>query len=111
MKRRNPKRKGNPMQRFDTKRFMKNLGDSYNVQFLKQVPMHPRDKLATATKNAQRDDDDVDFVKQVPMYPRDRLTKATKNAQRDDDVKFLKQVPAYPRDRLQRKANTIREKL
>ena len=80
MKRRNPKRKGNPMQRFDTKRFMKNLGDSYNVQFLKQVLMHPRDRLATATKNAQRDDDDVDFVKQVPMYPRDRLTKATKNA-------------------------------
>ena len=28
VKRRNPKRKGDPMQRFDTKRFMKNVGDS-----------------------------------------------------------------------------------
>ena len=28
------------------------------------------------------------------MHPRDRLARATKNAQGDDDVKFIKQVPA-----------------
>ena len=35
------------MERFDTKRFMKNVGDSYDVQFIKQVPMHHRDMLVS----------------------------------------------------------------
>ena len=90
IKRRNPKRKDDPMQRFGTKKFMKNVGDSYDVQFIKQVPMHPRDRLERGTKNAHRDDDDVEFIKQVPMHPRDRLERATKNAQKDnDDVEFI----------------------
>ena len=38
------------MQHFDTKRFMKY---SYDIQFIKQVPMHPSDRLARATKNAR----------------------------------------------------------
>ena len=37
------------------------------------VPVHPRDRLARATK------DDVIFIKQVPVHPRDRLTRATKD--------------------------------
>ena len=61
--------------------------------------MHPKDRLARVTKNAQRDDDDIEFIKQVPMHPGDRLARATRNAQGDDDVKFIKQVPAHPRDR------------
>ena len=78
------------MQRFDTKKFMKNVSDNYDVQFIKQLPMHPRYRLAKATKNVQRDDDDVEFIKQVPMHPRDRLERATKNAQKDnDDVEFI----------------------
>ena len=66
------------MQRFDTKKFMKNVGDSYDGQFIKQVSMHPRDRLARATKNAQRDDDDVEFIKQVPIHPRDVFPKKNK---------------------------------
>ena len=69
---------------------MKNVGDSYNVQFIKEVPMYPRDTLAKATKVAQRDDDDLEFIKQIPMHPRYRIARATKNAQGDDDVKFIK---------------------
>ena len=61
---------------------------------LKQVPMRPRDMLARATQNAQRDDADVEFTNQVPTHPRDRLIRPTKNAQGDDDPKFMKQVPA-----------------
>ena len=87
---------------------MKNVGDSYDVQFKKQVPLHPRDRLATPTKNAQGDDDDKEFIIQVPMHLRDRLARATKNAQADDDVKFIKQVPAHPRDRLRRKTKTLK---
>ena len=41
------------MQHFDTKRFMKYVGDSYDIHFIKQVPMHPSDRLARATKNAR----------------------------------------------------------
>ena len=52
IKLRKPERKGDPMQRFGTKKIMKNVGDSYDIQFTKQVPMHPRDRLARATKNA-----------------------------------------------------------
>ena len=59
IKRRNPKRKGNPMQCLDTKIFMKIVGDSYNVHIIKQLPMHPRDRLARKTKTLQ--------------YPRDRV--------------------------------------
>ena len=33
----------NFLQRFDTKGFMKNVGDTYDAQFIKQVPVHPRD--------------------------------------------------------------------
>ena len=40
---------------------MKNAVDSYEVQFIKQVPLHPRDRLARATKNAQRDGG-VEFI-------------------------------------------------
>ena len=44
---RNPKRKGDILECFDTKRFMKNVADSYDVQFIKQVPMHHRDMLVS----------------------------------------------------------------
>ena len=72
IKHRTSKRTGDPMQHLDTKKIMKNVDDSYDVQFIKQVPMHPRNSLARVTKNAQRDDDNIDFIKQAPMHPRDR---------------------------------------
>ena len=44
---------------------MTNVGGSY-VQFIKQVPVHPRDRLARATKKSQSTD--VQFVKQAPVH-------------------------------------------
>ena len=90
---------------------MENVGDSYDVQFIKQVSIHSRDRLERATKNAQRDDDYAEFMKQVPMHPRDKLAWATKNAQRDDDddTEFIKQVLMHPRDRLARANKMHRE--
>ena len=76
IKRRNPKRKSDLLQRFDTERFVKNVGDSYDVQCIKQVPMHPRDRLARATKNARSDG--VELIKQVPARPKDRLRRKAK---------------------------------
>ena len=89
IKLRKTERKGDPMQRFDTKKFMKNVGDSYDIQFTKQVPMHLRDRLARATKNAQGDYD-VKFIKKVPAHSRDRLERKTKTLK-------------HPRDRMREK--------
>ena len=46
------------------------------MQFLKQVPMHPRDRLAGKIKNI---DNDVKFIKQVPSHPQDRLACKTRD--------------------------------
>ena len=72
------------MQRFDTKKFMKNVGDNYDVQFIKQVPMHPRDRLVRAIKNAEGDDD-VNFIKQMSEHPRDRVRRKTKTLKHPRD--------------------------
>ena len=44
--------------------------------FVKQVPMHPRDRLARATR--KKNYHDVVFVKQVALYPRDRQKRKSK---------------------------------
>ena len=50
---RNPKRKSAPLQRFDAKKLMTNVGGSY-VQLIKQVPVHPRDRIARAAKKGKK---------------------------------------------------------
>ena len=71
---------------------------------MKQVPVHPRDRLARKTE------DDIKFVKQVPLHACERpkrkstlenysdLTKKSK----DNDVTFIKQVPLHPREQKKR---------
>ena len=44
--------------------------------FVKQVPMHPRDRLARATR--KKNYDDVVLVKQVPLHPRDKQKRKSK---------------------------------
>ena len=41
--------------------------------FIKQVPVHPRDRL----KKLAAAEEKVEFVKQVLVHPRDRLKKLT----------------------------------
>ena len=43
-----------------------------DVEFLKQIPVHPRDRLARKTK------DEVKFLKQVPQHPQDSLKRKSK---------------------------------
>ena len=73
------------MQCFDIKKIMKNLGDSYNLQFIKQVPMHPRGRLVRATKNSQGDDDVKFTKKQTPAHPTDRLKRKKKTLKHPRD--------------------------
>ena len=49
-----------------------------DVVILKQVPVHPRGRLARKTKN------DVKFVKQVPLHPRERLKRKRKSTTLDN---------------------------
>ena len=93
----------------------KNLDD--DVVFLKQVPVHPRDRLARKIK------DDVNFLKQVALHPRERLKRKRKITlenysgltikSKDDDVSFIK--PCHPRERkkrlekLDQKVNIVNE--
>ena len=86
-----------------------------DVVFLKQVPVHPRDRLARKTKG------DVKFVKQVPFHPRERLKRKIKSTiehcsgltkkSKDDDVTFIKQVPLHPCKRKKRLENLIKKLL
>ena len=42
------------------------------VKFVKQVPVHPRDRSPKKTR------DEVKFVKQVPLHPHERLKREIK---------------------------------
>ena len=63
-----------------------------DVVFMKQAPMHPRDKL----KKKKTQDDYIHFLKQVPLHPRDRLKKKTRKLE-----------PIHPRDKMKRLALQI----
>ena len=67
----NLKRKINEKNKLATTKKIRQKDD--DVVFVKQVPMHPRDRIKKLAK-----DDDVVFVKQVPLHLRDRLKKKTR---------------------------------
>ena len=52
-------------------------------------------------------DSDFEFIKQVPVHPHDRLAwnskKRSKRIKKDGEIEFIKQTPVHPRDRLKRK--------
>ena len=47
------------------------------------------------------------FVKQVPMHPKGRLARETERNRNNDNVVFVKQVTMYPRDRRNRKLKRL----
>ena len=71
------------------------LAKKFDVQFIKKVPLHPRDRLARKTQN------EVKFIKKVPQHPCNRLTCKTEN---NSEVQFMKHIPRHPLDRLARKS-------
>ena len=48
------------------------------LKFIKQVPMHPRDKIKNLT-----DDNEIEFIKQVPLHPCKRLKHLTRDMYND----------------------------
>ena len=74
-----------------------------DVVFLKQVPLHPRQRLARMDK---QDEKDVESIKLVPLHTRQRL--ARKNKQDEKDVEFIKRFPLHPRQWLIRKTQKLK---
>ena len=69
-----------------------------DATFVKQVPVHPKDRLKRKRKIKLENYDnltkkskgsDVTFVKQVPLHPRERLKRLSKI---DDKVHFVREV-------------------
>ena len=87
-------------------------GKTEDVTFIKQVPLHPRERMKRRrkVKTEITTPEDVTFVKQVPVHPRDRLKRKRKiklenydnltKKSKGSDVTFIKQVPLHPRERL-----------
>ena len=51
--------------------------------------------------------EELKFIKQVPLHPRDRLVRKVKNITNDNDITFMKQVSLHPRNRLKRLTKDI----
>ena len=93
---------------------LKKESGTNDIEFVKQVPLHPRERLIRKRKAelnnyselSKKSKSDITFIKQVPVHPRDRLKKL---AAINEKVKFIKQVPVHPRDRLKRKTKDIKQ--
>ena len=86
-----------------------------NVQFVKQVPVHPRERfkkaIAARLKNKKLPS---------PLHPRERLKQKVaaletnlkqKTAELEDELKIIKVVPSHPRDRLRRRIKKLEDQL
>lgn len=83
------------------------------IKFIKQVSLHPLERLKRKRKHALDDDgqlskkrknnDEVTFIKHVPVHPHRSRRKL---ASLDEKVHFIKQIPSHPRNRLKRNRRT-----
>ena len=63
-------------------------------------------KYKKIAQNKKGKTEDVTFIKQVPLHPRERMKRNRKvktEITTPEDIIFVKQVPVHPRDRLKRK--------
>ena len=74
------------------------------IRFVKHVPSHPRDRLKRAVAALNERLDELQFIKQKPLHPRDWLKKV----QNSGDVQFIRQQPVHLRDRLFKKAKDLK---
>ena len=84
--------------------------DDGDDEFLKQMPLHPRDKLKCSEKKylqilpkiKELIEKKLKFVKKVTLHPREHLKR--KNRLKDEpELKYLETVPCQPRDSLSRR--------
>ena len=71
------------------------------VEFVKQTPIHPRDRLKRSSKNKlinKKNEAEIEFVKEGSMHPRERLKRNTRKFSKDDNVEYVGQFPSHPRN-------------
>ena len=87
---------------------MNKLRKTDKVKFIKQLPLHLRDRLKRKRKvelenyselSKKSKNDVLVLIKQVPIHTKDRLKKLKAI---DENIKFIKQFPSHPQNRLQR---------
>ena len=55
----------------------KNTKQSKNFEYIKKVPVHPRERLKR--KKRIKQEPEIQYVKTVPQHPRDQLSRRLKN--------------------------------
>ena len=60
-------------------------------------------------KSRQKKNDELKFIKQLLLHPRDRLAHKVYCITSDNDKTFIKQVPLYPHNRLKRLTKDIND--
>ena len=74
--------------------------DTNNVEFLKQIPVHPRNRLSRKIKKeiknenkilltSRHNKNDVEFIKQTPVHPRNRLRHKIKKKIKNENKIIL----------------------
>ena len=113
---RNLKRKGEPIEYSEPN--IKSKSRNNDIMFIKQIPMHLRDRLKKINK--LRKTDEVKFIKQLSFHPRHRLKRKRREQldnynelskkSKNDAAVFMKQDPIHPKGSL-RKLEAIDEKI
>ena len=62
-------------------------------------------------KSRQKKNDELKFIKQLLLHPRDRLAHKVYCITSDNDKTFIKQVPLYPHDRLKQLTKDISDNI
>ena len=85
-------------------------------EFLKQTPLHPRDKLKCPdmkylqifpkrkelVQRSKKQSKEIELIKKVPLHPCERL-KCKNRLKYEPELKYLEAVPCQPRDSLSRR--------
>ena len=96
---------------------LKETSGTKEVEFMKQVHLHPRERLKRKRKSelnnyselSKKSKNDITFIRQVHLHPRERLKRKRKaelnnyselSKKSKNDISFIRQVPKHPRDRL-----------
>ena len=79
------------------KLILKNKNQSKGIEYIKKVPLHPRECLKR--KKRIKQELEIQYVKTVPQHPRDRLSRRLKNKPENIicDKEFLKEFPYFNR--------------
>ena len=75
----------------------KNKNQTKDIEYVKKVSLHPRDRLKRKKKIKQ--ESEVQYIKPLPQHPRDRLNRRLKNRPANIicDEELLKEFPYFNR--------------